>query len=217
VSIASPLTRPSPFPRRVGIRIFTFEASSGFTRVTARWIAQPPKAAFVTRLRPGRLPRQAARQLPDQSTTLWVEPSSTGDARRRGAPGNSGARGTTPSAAPGNFGEVSDWGAYRVRFNNLEYEPPASVNAKFSRSLCAERALEGGGRLLWITLSRASDCHKYEITLGVALHFGSEGRTFAEKLNKNKDQVGRETLQLFKLSLRYGHVPQTRKRPILAS
>ena len=62
-SIASPLTRPSPFPRRVGIRIFTFEASSGFTRVTARWIAQPPTAAFVTRLRPGRLPGQAARQL----------------------------------------------------------------------------------------------------------------------------------------------------------
>src|SRR4051794_14557953 len=90
VSIASPLTRPSPFPRRVGIRIFTFEACSGFTRVTARWIAQPPKAAFVTRLRPGRLPRQAARQLPDQSTTLWMEPSSIGDTRRRGALGNAG-------------------------------------------------------------------------------------------------------------------------------
>src|SRR3954447_24017868 len=90
VSIASPLTRPSPFPRRVGIRIFTFEASSGFTRVTARWIAQPPTAAFVTRLRPGRLPRQAARQLPDQSTTLWMEPSSTGDTRRRGVLGNPG-------------------------------------------------------------------------------------------------------------------------------
>src|SRR5215204_3207693 len=88
VSIASPLTRPSPFPRRVGICIFTFEASSGFTRVTARWIAQPPKAAFVTRLRPGRLPCQAARQRPDQSTTLWVEPSSIGDTRRRGALGN---------------------------------------------------------------------------------------------------------------------------------
>jgi hypothetical protein len=85
VSIASPLTRPSPFPRRVGIRIFTFEACSGFTRVTARWIAQPPKAAFVTRLQPSQLPGQAARQLPDQSTTLWVEPSSTGDTRRRGA------------------------------------------------------------------------------------------------------------------------------------
>src|SRR4051812_14161849 len=90
VSIASPLTRPSPFPRRVGIRIFTFEASSGFTRVTARWIAQPPTAAFVTRLRPGQLPGQAARQLPEQSTTLWVEPSSTGDTRRRGALGKPG-------------------------------------------------------------------------------------------------------------------------------
>ena len=83
VSIASPLTRPSPFPRRVGIRIFTFEACSGFTRVTARWIAQPPKAAFVTRLQPSQLPDQTARQLPEQSTTLRVEPSSTGDTRRR--------------------------------------------------------------------------------------------------------------------------------------
>ena len=90
VSIASPLTRPSPFPRRVGIRIFTFEASSGFTRVTARWIAQPPTAAFVTRLRPGQLPGQAARQLPEQSTTLWVEPSSTGDTRLQGALENPG-------------------------------------------------------------------------------------------------------------------------------
>ena len=55
------------------------------TRVTARWIAQPPKAAFVTRLQPSQLPGQAARQLPEQSTTLRVEPSSTGDTRRRGA------------------------------------------------------------------------------------------------------------------------------------
>ena len=79
VSIASPLIRPSPIPRRVGIRIFTFEACSGFTRVTARWIAQPPKAAFVTRLQPSQLPDETARQLPEQSTTLRVEPSSTGD------------------------------------------------------------------------------------------------------------------------------------------
>ena len=89
-SIASPLTRPSPFPRRVGIRIFTFEAFSGFTHVTARWIAQPPKAAFVTRLRPAQLLKRAARQLPDQSTTLWVEPPSTGVTRRRGALNNPG-------------------------------------------------------------------------------------------------------------------------------
>ena len=59
--------RPSPNLRRVGIRDFTFEACSGFTRVTARWIAQPPQAAFVARLRPGRLPRQTACQLPDQT------------------------------------------------------------------------------------------------------------------------------------------------------
>ena len=84
-SMASPLTRPSPVFWRVGIRIIPFEACSGFTHVTARWIARPPKATFVTRLRPARLPDQAARQLPDQSTTLRVAPSSTGDTRLRGA------------------------------------------------------------------------------------------------------------------------------------
>ena len=85
VSIASPLTRPSSNGRRVGIRIVTFAACSGFTHVTSRRIAQPPKAAFVTRLQPFRLPGRAARQLPDQSTTLWVESSSTGDPRLQGA------------------------------------------------------------------------------------------------------------------------------------
>jgi transposase-like protein len=53
--------------------------------VTARRIAQPPKAAFVTRLRSSRSPDQTARQLPEQSTTLWVEPPSTGETRPRGA------------------------------------------------------------------------------------------------------------------------------------
>jgi hypothetical protein len=43
VSITSPLVQPSPNGRRVGIRIVTFEACSGFTRVTVRRIAQPPK------------------------------------------------------------------------------------------------------------------------------------------------------------------------------
>ena len=76
---------PSPNGRRVGIRIVTFEACAGFTHVTARRIAQPPKVTFVTRLRPSQLPDQAARQLPDQSTTIRVEPSSTDDSRLRGA------------------------------------------------------------------------------------------------------------------------------------
>ncbi|CCV11497.1 hypothetical protein MESS4_330046 [Mesorhizobium sp. STM 4661] len=35
MSIASPFTRPSPNLRRVGIRNVTFEACSGFTRITA--------------------------------------------------------------------------------------------------------------------------------------------------------------------------------------
>ena len=89
-----------------------------------------------------------------------------------------------------------------ARFNNFECEPPASVDSKFSWRLRAERALEGDGRLFWITLSRASDCAKYEITLDVALHFRPDGHSCDEKLNKNNDQVGRETLQLFKLSLK---------------
>jgi hypothetical protein len=76
---------PSPNGRRVGIRIVTFEACSGFTRVTARRIAQPPKVTFVTRLQPNQLPSQAARQLPDLSTIIRVEPSSTGVSRPRGA------------------------------------------------------------------------------------------------------------------------------------
>src|ERR1700760_4668550 len=76
---------PSPNGRRVGIRIVTFEACSGFTHVTARRIAQPPKAAFVTRLQPCRVPGRTARQLPDQSTTLRVKSSSTSDPRLRGA------------------------------------------------------------------------------------------------------------------------------------
>src|SRR5690348_14131442 len=55
------------------------------THVTARRIAQPPAATFVTRLRPFRLPGRAARQLPDQPTILWVASSSTGDSRLQGA------------------------------------------------------------------------------------------------------------------------------------
>src|SRR5208282_1067819 len=46
LSIASPSARPSPLFRRVGIHIFTFEACSGFTHVTARWIAQPPNGGL---------------------------------------------------------------------------------------------------------------------------------------------------------------------------
>jgi hypothetical protein len=94
-----PRVRPSPNDRRVGIRIRTFEACSGFTHVTAHRIAQSPKATFVTRLQPFRLPGRAARQLPDQSTTLWVDSSSTGDSRLRGARSFTSVRACPLSAA----------------------------------------------------------------------------------------------------------------------
>ena len=48
-SIASPHVLPSPNDRRVGIRLVTFEACSGFTRVTARRIAQQLKALPLSR------------------------------------------------------------------------------------------------------------------------------------------------------------------------
>jgi len=84
-SMACLFVRPSPSVRWVGVRIGSFEACSGCTRVTARRIAQPPKAAFVTRLRPGQSPSRIARQPPDSSTIIRVEPSSTSNTRLRGA------------------------------------------------------------------------------------------------------------------------------------
>ncbi len=69
--------RPSPDHRRVGIRDFTFEACSGFTRVTARWIAQPAKGGLCHRAsihpvtRTNRLPAtRSNRQL-----SGWILPS----------------------------------------------------------------------------------------------------------------------------------------------
>ena len=42
LSVASPPRAAFPFPSQVGVHDFTFEACSGFTRITARRIAQPP-------------------------------------------------------------------------------------------------------------------------------------------------------------------------------
>ena len=123
-------TRPSPFPSRVGVHDFTFEACSGFTLVTAHRIARPPKAAFVTRLRPAGSPQQAARQLPDQPTTLWVDPSSTGDARRLGArrveEGRGGGR--RPVAVGGPFGPSPQSGAPWLRLPSPLIKPDVRIS-----------------------------------------------------------------------------------------
>jgi len=52
-----------PVEQRVGVRIFTFEACSGFTRVAACKVARPPKVDLVTRLRSARLPGRIAVKL----------------------------------------------------------------------------------------------------------------------------------------------------------
>ncbi len=79
---ASTLLRPCPTP---AMAVACRDVEAATLAQDGSRIAQPPKAAFVTRLQPFRLPGRAARQLPDQSTTLWVESSSTGDPRLRGA------------------------------------------------------------------------------------------------------------------------------------
>src|SRR6202049_29219 len=90
---------------RAGARVDCFPAHTGFPQMaggsaSALSLSRPAqasltlrpagllnrlKAAFVTRLQPSRLPDRTARQLPDPSTTLWVDSSSTGDPRLRGA------------------------------------------------------------------------------------------------------------------------------------
>ena len=56
--------QPSPQYRRASIRIFTFQACSSFTRVTACKVAHPPCLGFIARLRPDRFPGSDARKLP---------------------------------------------------------------------------------------------------------------------------------------------------------
>ncbi len=58
LSVTSRSVQPSLMLWQVGVHNFTFEACSGFTRVTACRVAQPPYVAFVTRLRPGPAPRR---------------------------------------------------------------------------------------------------------------------------------------------------------------
>src|SRR5581483_369595 len=64
VSIASPLVLRSPNGRTVGIRLVTFEACSGFTRVTARGSRLP--------LSQGSDPAGYPAKPPDLSTIVWV-------------------------------------------------------------------------------------------------------------------------------------------------
>jgi hypothetical protein len=61
-----------------------FEIGALHPRCHCRSLSLPGLILLQSKL-PLRLPARAARQLPDQSTTLWVESSSTCDSRLRGA------------------------------------------------------------------------------------------------------------------------------------
>src|SRR5450759_3906897 len=59
---------------------------------TRELVTRRRKASKLTQGSPTRVPSRAARQLPDQSTILWVESSSTDDSRLRGAQLTTGER-----------------------------------------------------------------------------------------------------------------------------
>ena len=60
------------------MHISPFQACSGFSHVGACCFAQPPTAAFVTRLRPAQLPMLSARPLTDFTNichlSVWLLP-----------------------------------------------------------------------------------------------------------------------------------------------
>ena len=85
-------TRPSPNLRRVGVHIFTFEACSGFTRVRPARSLNRPRRPLSQGFGPAGYPTRPPVSYQIKPTTLWVDPSSTGVTRRRGArryPGSS--------------------------------------------------------------------------------------------------------------------------------
>jgi len=83
--VSSLPARPSPFFRRVGIHIVTFEACSSFTRVTACTVARPPDVGLIARLRPRPFPGSDARQRSSPTNNDWSGSFPPGDLRLGGA------------------------------------------------------------------------------------------------------------------------------------
>ena len=78
-------TRPSPNLRRGGVHIFTFEACSGFTRVRPARSLNRPRRPLSQGFGPAGYPTRPPVSYQIKPTTVWVDPSSTGVTRRRGA------------------------------------------------------------------------------------------------------------------------------------
>jgi len=62
-----------------------FSMAADITRITVCRIAQPPNAAFVARPQSTGRPDKSLASYQSKSTTLWVDSSSIGVPRRRGA------------------------------------------------------------------------------------------------------------------------------------
>ena len=86
VGVFPVIQRPSPIFGRVGVHHFTFEACSGFTRVTARAIASLPSGGLC----PCRFGLRRAGSYRVVPTPTQVDLSSTGPPRPRGAPNTAG-------------------------------------------------------------------------------------------------------------------------------
>jgi hypothetical protein len=103
------------------------------------------RVAFVTRLQPGRLPGRTARQLPDQSTTLWVESSSTSDPRLRGALPTCDIASTgkvQPIASRSKTGRRLRYHVDALVRRNGEDEGPRLRRQKSSRTIAVDHRVE---------------------------------------------------------------------------
>ena len=74
LSVSSLFARPSPVYWRVGIHDFTFEACSGFTRVTACKVAARPKADFCPEAstRPVARPDRSVATMSNRQLHRWI-------------------------------------------------------------------------------------------------------------------------------------------------
>ena len=93
-------TRPSPNLRRVGVHIFTFEACSGFTSVRPARSLNRPRRPLSQGFGPAGYPTRPPVSYQIKPTAVWVDPSSTGVTRRRGALRNAGHSAAAPHSLP---------------------------------------------------------------------------------------------------------------------
>ena len=133
-------TRPSPNLRRVGVHIFTFEACSGFTRVRPARSLNRPGRPLSQGFGPAGYPTRPPVSYQIKPTTVWVDPSSTGVTRRRGAPRYSGYLPIQKSAnTTSSMSSISTRPVIRPRARTaiLKSSAASSIGSLFASCSCA--------------------------------------------------------------------------------